>query len=67
MKKLKKLRLKNGLTQKELAEKANVPYEWLHSLESRPPKRLDLYRMAKIAKALNAELKDILDERPKST
>lgn len=59
-KKIKKLRLKNHLSQDELARKADVPYTTLTKIETGIIKKPSVYVVAKIAKALNITVDDLI-------
>ena len=59
-KKIKKLRTSLGLSQDELARKADVPYATLTKIETGVIKKPSVYVVAKIAKALNITLDDLI-------
>ncbi len=59
-KKIKKLRTGLGLSQDELARKADVPYTTLTKIETGVIKKPSVYVVAKIAKALNTTLDDLI-------
>ena len=59
-KRIKELRLKRHLSQDELARKADVPYTTLTKIETRVIKKPSVYVVAKIAKALNIKIDDLL-------
>jgi len=59
-KKIKKLRTGFGLSQDELARKADVPYTTLTKIETGVIKKPSVYVVAKIAKALNTTLDDLI-------
>ncbi|GAB4174848.1 MAG: hypothetical protein Kow00108_09870 [Calditrichia bacterium] len=59
-KKIKKLRTGLGLSQDELARKADVPYTTLTKIETGVIKKPSVYMVAKIAKALNTTLDDLI-------
>ena len=59
-KKIKELRLKQKLSQDELARKANVPYTTLTKIETGIIKKPSVYVVAKIAKALNISLDQLI-------
>lgn len=59
-KKIKELRLKHHLSQDELARKADVPYTTLTKIETGVIKKPSVYVVAKIAKALNVKIDDLL-------
>ncbi|GCD80707.1 helix-turn-helix domain-containing protein [Schleiferia thermophila] len=59
-KKIKKLRTNLGLSQDELARKADVPYTTLTKIETGVIKKPSVYVVAKIAKALNTTLDDLI-------
>jgi len=54
------LRQKSGLTQTELAEKAQISVKYLQNLEGRNPKNPSFDVLVRIAKALNTELWKLL-------
>ena len=59
-KKIKNLRTKLELSQDEFARKADVPYTTLTKIETGVIKKPSVFVMAKIAKALNITLDDLL-------
>ena len=59
-KNIKKLRLKNKLTQEKLAIRADVPYTTLTKIESGVIKKPAVQTMAKIAKALGVIVDDLI-------
>jgi len=59
-KRIKELRLKRHLSQDELARKADVPYTTLTKIETGVIKKPSVYVVAKIAKALNIKIDDLL-------
>ncbi len=59
-KRIKELRLKHHLSQDKLARKANVPYTTLTKIETGVIKNPSVYVVAKIAKALNVKIDDLL-------
>lgn len=59
-KKIKSLRTKLNLSQDEFARKADVPYTTLTKIETGVIKKPSVFVMAKIAKALNITLDDLL-------
>jgi len=59
-KKIKELRLKNNLSQDELARKADVPYTTLTKIEIGVIKKPSVFVVAKIAKALNISLDNLI-------
>jgi len=62
-KKIKKLRTGLGLSQDELARKADVPYTTLTKIETGVIKKPSVYVVAKIAKALNTTLDDLINSK----
>ncbi|QLG69937.1 MAG: hypothetical protein CH104c_0706 [Candidatus Woesebacteria bacterium] len=60
-KKIKKLRTDLGLSQDELARKADIPYTTLTKIETGVIKKPSVYVVAKIAKALNTKLDDLIN------
>ncbi len=59
-KKNKKLRIGLGLSQDELARKADVPYTTLTKIETGVIKKPSVYVVAKIAKALGVSVDDLI-------
>ncbi len=59
-KKIKSLRLKLDLSQDEFARKADVPYTTLTKIETGVIKKPSVFVMAKIAKALNVTLDELI-------
>ena len=59
-KKIKPLRIKLELSQDEFARKADVPYTTLTKIETGVIKKPSVFVRAKIAKALNITLDDLL-------
>jgi transcriptional regulator with XRE-family HTH domain len=59
-KKIKKLRTGLGLSQDELARKADVPYTTLTKIETGVIKKPSVYVVAKIAKALGVSVDDLI-------
>jgi len=59
-KKIKSLRIKFELSQDESTRKADVPYMTLTKIETGVIKKPSVFVMAKIAKALNITLDDLL-------
>jgi transcriptional regulator with XRE-family HTH domain len=60
-KKIKKLRNDLGLSQDELARQADVSYTTLTKIETGVIKKPSVYVVAKIAKALNTKLDDLIN------
>lgn len=58
--KIKKLRLKDGLTQEGLARKADIPYTTLTKVESGVIKNPSVKVIAKIAEALGVAMEDLV-------
>lgn len=60
--KLKSLRQRSGLTQKQLAEKIGIPYQTVQKYEKgeQAVERMTLSMAAKYAKALNIMIEDLL-------
>lgn len=58
--KIKVLRLKLKLSQDKLARKADVPYTTLTKIETGVIRKPSVYVVAKIAKALNISLDNLL-------
>ncbi|MBU0455456.1 MAG: helix-turn-helix domain-containing protein [Gammaproteobacteria bacterium] len=59
-KKIKSLRIKLELSQDKLARKADVPYTTLTKIETGVIRKPSVYVVAKIAKALNVSLDNLL-------
>ncbi len=57
---IKKLRAKLGLTQDDLAKKADVKYTTLMKVESGTVNKPSVQTMANIAKALGVSIEDLL-------
>ncbi|OIO49250.1 MAG: hypothetical protein AUJ36_02655 [Parcubacteria group bacterium CG1_02_41_26] len=57
---IKKLRSKIGLTQDDLAKKADIKYTTLMKVESGVVNKPSVQTMAKIAKALNVSIEDLI-------
>jgi transcriptional regulator with XRE-family HTH domain len=57
---IKKLRKKKGLSQDNLARKANMPYATLIKIESNVVKKPSVQNVAKIAEALQVKIEDLL-------
>lgn len=58
---LKRLRIKAGLTQDELARKAGVTYAYISMLESGTKKNPSLMLVKKLAKALGVSIADLAE------
>lgn len=59
-KKIKALRLKLELSQDEFARKADIPYTTLTKVETGVIKKPSVFVMAKIAKALNITVDELI-------
>lgn len=59
-KKIKALRLKLQLSQDEFARKADIPYTTLTKIETGVIKKPSVFVMAKIAKALNVTVDELI-------
>ncbi|MGB9772573.1 MAG: helix-turn-helix domain-containing protein [Bacteroidota bacterium] len=59
-KRIKALRLKLHLSQDEFARKADIPYTTLTKIETGVIKKPSVFVMAKIAKALNTNIEEII-------
>jgi len=57
---IKRLRNKLGLTQDDLAKEADIKYTTLMKVESGTVNKPSVQTMAKIAKALNVSIEDLL-------
>lgn len=51
-KRIRELRIKNRLTQQDLAEKADFEYKYLQRIEGKNPPNIGIELLEKIAKAL---------------
>lgn len=58
--KIKKLRLKSGLSQDDFARKADVPYTTLTKVETGVIKKPSVFVVSKIAKALNVDIEELI-------
>jgi len=58
--KIKKLRLKLGLSQDDFARKADVPYTTLTKVETGVIKKPSVFVVSKIAKALDVAIEDLI-------
>jgi transcriptional regulator with XRE-family HTH domain len=61
-KNLKKLRLRKGLTQEDLAEKLDISVRYVQQLEGIRCPNVKLDTLTTLAKALSAKPKDFLEE-----
>ncbi len=59
-KNVKKYRTKQGLSQEDCAKKSGVKYTTLTKIESNVIKKPSVIVMAKIAKALNVNIEDLI-------
>lgn len=57
--KIRRLRKQKGLTQEKLAELANLDYSYLNLIEA-GKRNPTIKRLAKIARALHIQLKDLI-------
>lgn len=57
---IRKFRKKKGLSQDNLARLANIPYTTLTKIESNVVKRPSVQNIAKIAKALDVVIEELL-------
>jgi len=57
---IKKIRKKRGLSQDNLARKANMPYATLIKIESNTVKKPSVQNVARIAEALEVRIEDLL-------
>lgn len=57
---IKRLRAKLGLTQDDLAKKADIKYTTLMKVESGTVNKPSVQTMAKIAKALSVSIEDLI-------
>ncbi len=57
---IKKLRLKHGLSQDELARKAGIPYTTLTKVETSVIKKPSVFIVAKLAKTLGVSIENLL-------
>ncbi|MDD3035514.1 MAG: helix-turn-helix transcriptional regulator [Candidatus Saccharimonadaceae bacterium] len=58
--KIKKLRLKLGLSQDDFARKADVPYTTLTKVETGVIKKPSVFVVSKIAKALGVDIEELI-------
>ena len=58
--KIKKLRLKLGLSQDDFARKADVPYTTLTKVETGVIKKPSVFVVSKIAKALSVDIEELI-------
>ena len=58
--KIQKLRKEKGLSQDELARKADIPYTTLTKIEIGVIKKPSVFAVAKIAEALDIDINDLL-------
>ena len=58
---VKKYRTKQGLSQEDFAKKSGVKYTTLTKIESSVIKKPSVIVMAKIAKALNVNIEDLIE------
>jgi transcriptional regulator with XRE-family HTH domain len=58
---IKILRNRKGLSQDNLARKAGIPYATLIKIESNVVKKPSVQNIAKIAKALEVQIENLLD------
>lgn len=59
---IKKIRKKRNLTQDKLSRLADIPYTTLTKIETGVIKKPSIYTIAKIAKALNVRVDDLIKE-----
>jgi len=59
--KIKKLRNKLGLSQDDFARKADVPYTTLTKVETGVIKKLSVFVVSKIAKALGVDIENLIN------
>jgi len=57
---IKKIQVKLGLTQDDLAKKVDIKYTTLTKVESGVVNKLSVQTMAKIAKALGVSIEDLI-------
>ena len=60
--KIQKLRKEKGLSQDELARKADIPYTTLTKIEIGVIKKPSVFAVAKIAKALDIDINDLIKD-----
>jgi len=58
--KIKKLRIKFGLSQDDFARKADVPYTTLTKVETGVIKKPSVFVVSKIAKALGVDIEELI-------
>lgn len=61
MNNIKKLRMAAGLTQKQLAEQANIPRRTLEDWELFKTKAVDVYKLHRIAVVLECSIEDLIN------
>ena len=59
---IRKMRKKKGLSQDNLARKAGIPYTTLTKIESNVVRHPSVHNVAKIAKALDSTVDQLLEE-----
>lgn len=60
--KIQKLRREKGLSQDELARKADIPYTTLTKIEIGVIKKPSIFAVAKIAEALDIDINDLIKD-----
>lgn len=60
--KIQKLRKEKGLSQDELARKADIPYTTLTKIEIGVIKKPSVFAVAKIAEALDVDINDLIKD-----
>lgn len=60
--KIQRLRKEKGLSQDELARKADIPYTTLTKIEIGVIKKPSVFAVAKIAEALDIDINDLLKD-----
>ncbi len=58
---IKTLRKRAGLTQEKLADKSTIHYKYIQRIEGKNPPNLRFESLAKLAKALDVDIKDLFD------
>lgn len=59
--KMRRLRKKNGWTQEELADRADIAYKHVQRLEGRTPSPVKIDTIEKIAKAFRISCSEMMD------
>mgnify|MGYP000639799784 CR=1 FL=1 len=60
---IRRFRIKKGLTQVELADKAGITYKYLQKIEGKNPPNLKIDTIAKISSTLGVDFAKIVNNR----